>query len=44
MNVNEKIALNDVQAILGEFPQADLPLALFPVRLETRFTQEAEEF
>ena len=44
MNINEKIALKDVQSILGEFPKADLPLALFPVRLETRFTQEAGEF
>ncbi len=41
MNINQPQSLEEIQKLLGELPSAELPAALFPVRLETRFTTEA---
>ena len=40
MTANRSLKLEEVQSILGDLPKADLPAALFPVRLETRFKTE----
>ncbi len=32
--------LSQIQALFGAMPQADFPVALLPVRLETRFTTQ----
>jgi len=41
MIINEPQTLEQIQVSLGELPGADLPIALFPVRLETRFVVQA---
>lgn len=40
MTTNPPQTLDQAQATVGELPATNLPLALFPVRLETRFVTE----
>jgi hypothetical protein len=37
MITNPTRTIDDAQAVMGAMPAADLPIALFPVRVETRF-------
>lgn len=40
MIINEPQTLDQIQGLYGELPGTDLPIALFPVRLETRFVEQ----